>query len=95
LLQSEYGWTRDYIYHHVTPAEMLAWADAIHKRRLLHDATTIELAYIAFAGAQGGRKAWRAMRRTVKRMRRQAGVREKSNWKRLAEQMGLMKMGER
>ena len=88
-MQSEYGWTHEYILWHVTPAQALVWADCIRRRRALCLAEEAELAYIAAAASQGGKKAYQALRSAVRRLRREAGVDRRAEPEELARSMGL------
>ena len=89
MLQSEYGWTHEYILWHVTPAQALVWADCIRRRRALRLAEEAELAYIAAAASQGGKKAYQALRSAVRRLRREAGLEKRPEPEELARSMGL------
>jgi hypothetical protein len=89
LLQSEYGWTHEYILWHVTPAQALVWADCIRRRRALRLAEDAELAYIAAAATQGGKKAFQALRSAVRRLRREAGVVKPVEPEEVARSLGL------
>lgn len=88
-MQSEYGWTHEYILWHVTPAQALVWADCIRRRRALRLAEEAELAYIAAAAAQGGKKAFQALRSVVRRLRRDAGAVTSTKPEELARSLGL------
>jgi len=88
-LQSEYGWTHEYILWHVTPAQALVWADCIRRRRALRLAEEAELAYIAAAASQGGKKAYQALRSVVRRLRRDAGTVTSTKPEELARSLGL------
>jgi len=89
LLQSEYGWTHEYILRHVTPAQALVWAECIRRRRALRLAEDAELTYIAAAASQGGKKAFQALRSAVRRLRREAGLDRRPDPEELARAMGL------
>ncbi len=89
MLQSEYGWTHEYILWHVTPAQALVWAERIRCRRALRLAEEAELAYLAAAAAQGGKKAFQALRSAVRRLRREAGVVQRTDPAELARALGL------
>ena len=89
MLQSEYGWTHEYILWHVTPAQALVWAECIRRRRALRLAEEAELAYIAAAASQGGKKAYQALRSAVRRLRRDAGVIKPTKPEDLAMALGL------
>lgn len=89
MLQSEYGWTHEYILWHVTPAQALVWAECIRRRRALRLAEEAELAYIAAAASQGGKKAYQALRSVVRRLRRDAGTVTSTKPEELARSLGL------
>jgi len=89
LLQSEYGWTHEYILWHVTPAQALVWAECIRRRRALRLAEEAELAYIAAAASQGGKKAYQALRSAVRRLRKEAGVVKPVEPEDVAQSLGL------
>jgi hypothetical protein len=89
LLQSEYGWTHEYILWRVTPAQALVWADCIRRRRALRLAEEAELAYIAAAAAQGGKKAYQALRSVVRRLRKEAGAFKPTEPEEIARSLGL------
>ena len=89
MLQSEYGWTHEYILWHVTPAQALVWAECIRRRRALHLAEEAEMTYIAAAAAQGGKKAYQGLRSAVRRLRSEAGVERRPEPEELARSMGL------
>ena len=65
------------------------WADCIRRRRALCLAEEAELAYIAAAASQGGKKAYQALRSAVRRLRREAGVDRRAEPEELARSMGL------
>ena len=89
MLQSEYGWTHEYILWHVTPAQALVWAECIRRRRALRLAEEAELAYIAAAASQGGKKAYQALRSVVRRLRKEAGVEKRAEPEDVARSLGL------
>ena len=89
MLQSEYGWTHEYILWRVTPAQALVWAECIRRRRALRLAEEAELIYIAAAAAQGGKKAYQALRSVVRRLRKEAGVEKRVEPEELARSLGL------
>lgn len=74
---------------HVTPAQALVWVECIRRRRALHRADQLDLRYLAGAAAQGGRKAWRALRSAVRRLRREAGVERPMDPEELIRSLGL------
>ncbi len=88
-MQSEYGWTHTYILWHVTPAQVMVWAECIRRRRAMQMAQDLELRYIAAGAAQGGRKAFAALRSTVKNLRREAGVERPPDPEELIRSLGL------
>jgi len=88
-VQSEYGWTHEYITWHVTPGQVLIWADCIRRRQALHMAEQLELMYLAAAAAQGGKQAFRALRAAVKRLRIEAGVERPPDPEDLIRTLGL------
>ena len=89
MLQSEYGWTHDYILWHVTPAQALVWAECIRRRRALRLAEQAELSYLAVAAGQGGKKAFQALRSAVRNLRRDAGVERPPDPEELIRSLGL------
>ena len=88
-MQSEYGWTHEYVLWHVTPAQALVWSDCIRRRRALRMAEEMEISYIAAGAAQGGKKAFGALRSAVRRLRREAGVEKPIDAEQLIESLGL------
>ena len=89
MLQSEYGWTHDYILWHATPAQALVWAECIRRRRSLRLAEEAELTYIAAAASQGGKKAYQALRSVVRRLRKEAGAFKPTEPEEIARSLGL------
>jgi len=73
----------------VTPGQALVWAECIRRRRALHLAEEAEMTYIAAAAAQGGKKAYQALRSAVRRLRSEAGVERRPEPEELARSMGL------
>jgi hypothetical protein len=65
------------------------WAECIRRRRALRLAEEAELAYIAAAAAQGGKKAYQALRSVVRRLRRDAGTVTSTKPEELARSLGL------
>jgi hypothetical protein len=89
-VQAEYGWTRQHIYQHVTPGELIIWSECIARRRALEDARAVEVQAMAVAGARNGPKAYRAMRKAVKALRERAGQpRQQSGWMKVVQALGL------
>lgn len=74
---------------HVTPAQAMVWADCIRRRRALRMAEEMELSYLAAGAAQGGSKAFHALRSAVRRLRREAGVEKPVDAEQLVESLGL------
>jgi hypothetical protein len=88
-LQSEYGWTHEYVLYHVTPAQVLVWAEAIRRRRSLHLAEELELTYLAVGAAQGGKKGFSALQAATRRLRREGGAEEERDPEQLIRALGL------
>lgn len=89
-MQSEYGWTHEYILWHVTPAQALVWADRIQRRRALRLAEETELAYLAATAAQAGKKGHKAIRALVRDLRKVGGVKPPPvDAEELAQSLGL------
>jgi len=64
------------------------WAECI-RRRALRMAEQAELSYLAAAAAQGGKKAFQALRSAVRRLRREAGVERPLDPEELIRSLGL------
>ena len=73
----------------MTPAQALVWADCIRKRRALRLAEEAELTYLSSAAAQGGKKAFQALRSAVRSLRKEAGVIKPVEPEGLARSLGL------
>jgi len=65
------------------------WAECIRRRRALRMAEQAELSYLAAAAAQGGKKAFQALRSAVRRLRREAGVERPLDPEELIRSLGL------
>lgn len=89
-MQSEYGWTHEYLLWHVTPAQALVWSECIRQRHALQLAEEAELTYVASAAAQGGKKAYQAFRSMVRRLRREAGAVRPVGPEEIARSLGLL-----
>ncbi len=74
---------------HVTPAQALVWAECIRRRRALRMAEQAELSYLAAAAAQGGKKAFQALRSALRRLRREAGLERPLDPEELIRSLGL------
>ena len=74
---------------HVTPAQALVWAECIRQRRALRMAEELEITYLAAGAAQGGKKAFQALRSAVRRLRREAGVERPPDPEELIRSLGL------
>jgi len=64
-------------------------AECIRRRRALRLAEQTELAYIAQAAAQGGKKAFGPFRRVIRSLRQEAGAEERTDAEKLAATLGL------
>jgi len=67
----------------------MVWADRIRRRRALRMAEEMEVTYIAAGAAQGGNKAFQALRSAVRRLRREAGVEKPPDPEELIRSLGL------
>ena len=75
---SEYGISSpEEITWHWTPAQALVMAECIRRRRAVRRAEETEFAYVATAAAQGGKKAFSALRSSLKRLHKEAGMTSK------------------
>ena len=65
------------------------WAECIRRRRALRIAEQGELTYMVASAAQGGKKAFLALRSAVRRLRREAGVERPLDPEELIRSLGL------
>ena len=72
-----------------TPAQAIVMAECIRRRRALERAEETHLLYVATAAAQGGKKAFSALRSSIKRLHNEAGFEKPTDPEGLARSLGL------